>query len=79
MHTPQTRKADAQKQKEKYHAAKAAGICPHCEQRPNYEGMVSCLVCRGRHRRYARLFNSRQRALRRQGLLKEPDHAAAEP
>ena len=53
--------------KAKYERDKAAGKCPHCGVRDPYPGMVSCLECRGRHRRYARLWRARQRAMRKQG------------
>jgi hypothetical protein len=64
--------------KEQYQARKTAGLCAHCGERKPYVGMVSCLPCRARHSRYNRHYSHRQREMRRQGLLKEPDDAADE-
>jgi hypothetical protein len=55
-------------QRERYAEAKAAGLCPHCGKQPAHDTMVTCLDCRARHRRYARLYRARQREMRRQGI-----------
>lgn len=55
-------------QRTRYAQLKSAGVCPHCGKRPPYDTMVSCLHCRGKQRRYNRLFRMRQRELRRQGI-----------
>jgi len=54
--------------KAKYAAKKTEGKCPHCGTRDPYPDMVSCLLCRARHRRYARLWRAREREKRKQGL-----------
>jgi hypothetical protein len=59
---------NAAHQREQYHRSKAEGKCPHCGTRNPYPGMVSCLECRARHRRYARLHRMRQREMRKQGI-----------
>ena len=56
------------RQKVRYDECKEQGLCPHCGQRRPHPTMVSCLECRARHRRYARLYRARQREMRRQGI-----------
>lgn len=59
---------NARIQRERYAEHKSQGLCPHCGKQPAHPTMVSCLECRARHRRYARLYRARQREMRRQGI-----------
>jgi hypothetical protein len=67
--SPETyRLYNARRQRERYARDKALGKCPHCGARPSHDTMVTCLECRAKHRRYARLYRIRQREMRKQGI-----------
>ena len=62
--------------KKKYEENKARGTCAYCGKHPPLAPFVSCATCRRKHRHYNRLWSNRQREMRRQGLVKDPTHAA---
>lgn len=62
--------------KRTYRENKAHGQCAYCGKYPPLPPFVACEECRKFHRRYSLLWRRRQREMRRQGLLHEPDHAA---